>query len=86
LREAFSKRAVAFMAYPLGRLGFIQRSDWPCSTRRGNRQRSKRAIGHAALDMAIANDPRERFTLRNGALVILEHKLKWEPPEAQDRG
>jgi len=37
------------------------------------------AIGHAALDMAIANYPSERFTLRNGALVIREYK------PAQDR-
>lgn len=28
------------------------------------------AIGHAALDMAIATYPSERFTLRNGILVI----------------
>jgi hypothetical protein len=35
---------------------------------------------HAALDMAIANYPSERFTLRNGALVIREYK------PAQDRG
>ena len=28
------------------------------------------AIGHAALDAAIANNPTERFTLRNGILVI----------------
>ena len=32
------------------------------------------AIGHAALDVAIANHPSERFTLRNGSLVIREHK------------
>jgi hypothetical protein len=32
------------------------------------------AIAHAALDMAVANYPSERFTLRNGALVIREYK------------
>jgi hypothetical protein len=31
------------------------------------------AIGHAALDMAIATYPTERFTLRNGILVIRQH-------------
>jgi hypothetical protein len=31
------------------------------------------AIGHAALDMAIATYPSERFTLRNGILVIRQH-------------
>ena len=31
------------------------------------------AIAHAALDVAIANYPDQRFTLRNGALVIREH-------------
>jgi len=31
------------------------------------------AIGHAALDAAIANFPGQRFTLRNGILVIREH-------------
>ncbi len=31
------------------------------------------AIGHAALDAAIANYPGQRFTLRNGILVIREH-------------
>jgi len=31
------------------------------------------AIGHAALDAAIANYPGQRFTLRNGALVIRRH-------------
>jgi hypothetical protein len=31
------------------------------------------AIGHAALDMAIATYPSERFTLRNGTLVIRQH-------------
>lgn len=30
------------------------------------------AIGHAALDAAIANYPGQRFTLRNGILVIRE--------------
>lgn len=30
------------------------------------------AIGHAALDAAIANYPNEHFTLRNGILVIRE--------------
>jgi hypothetical protein len=31
------------------------------------------AIGHAALDMAIATYPSERFTLRKGILVIRQH-------------
>jgi hypothetical protein len=31
------------------------------------------AIGHAALDVAIANYPGQRFTLRNGMLVIRQH-------------
>ena len=31
------------------------------------------AIGHAALDAAIANFPDHRFTLRNGILVIRQH-------------
>ena len=31
------------------------------------------AIAHAALDAAIANNPGERFTLRNGILVIRQH-------------
>jgi hypothetical protein len=31
------------------------------------------AVGHAALDAAIANFPGQRFTLRNGILVIREH-------------
>ena len=31
------------------------------------------AIGHAALDAAIASYPDQRFTLRNGILVIREH-------------
>jgi hypothetical protein len=31
------------------------------------------AIGHAALDAAIPNFPGQRFTLRNGILVIREH-------------
>jgi hypothetical protein len=31
------------------------------------------SIGHAALDVAIANFPNERFMLRNGALVIRRH-------------
>ena len=30
-------------------------------------------IAHAALDTAIANYPDQRFTLRNGVLVIREH-------------
>ncbi len=30
-------------------------------------------VGHAALDAAIANFPGQRFTLRNGILVIREH-------------
>jgi hypothetical protein len=32
------------------------------------------SIGHPALDVAVANFPSERFTLRNRALVIREHK------------
>ena len=32
------------------------------------------AIAHAALDAAIANFPGQRFTLRNGILVIREHQ------------
>ena len=31
------------------------------------------AIGHAAMDAAIANYPDQRFTLRNGILVIRRH-------------
>jgi hypothetical protein len=31
------------------------------------------AIAHAALDAAIANNPDQRFTLRNGILVIREY-------------
>ena len=31
------------------------------------------AIGHAALDAAIASYPDQRFTLRNGIQVIREH-------------
>lgn len=31
------------------------------------------AIAHAALDAAIVGHPTERFTLRNGILVIREH-------------
>lgn len=31
------------------------------------------AIGHAALDVAIASHPQERLSLRNGVLVIREH-------------
>ena len=34
------------------------------------------AIGHAALDAAIANYPDQRFTLRNGILVIREHAAR----------
>jgi hypothetical protein len=33
-------------------------------------------IGHAALEAAIANYPDQRFTLRNGALVIRQHGLR----------
>src|SRR6476659_9135450 len=32
------------------------------------------AIGHAAMDAAIANYPDQRFTLRNGLLVIRQHR------------
>jgi hypothetical protein len=32
------------------------------------------AIAHAALDAAIANFPGQPFTLRNGILVIREHR------------
>ncbi len=31
------------------------------------------AVGHAALDAAIASYPGQRFTLRNGIQVIREH-------------
>lgn len=31
------------------------------------------AIGHAALDVAMSSYPDQRFTLRNGILVIREH-------------
>ena len=31
------------------------------------------AVGHAAMDGAIANYPDQRFTLRNGILVIRQH-------------
>jgi hypothetical protein len=31
------------------------------------------AVGHAAMDAAIANYPRQRFTLRNGMLVIRQY-------------
>lgn len=31
------------------------------------------AVGHAAFDAAIAKFPGQRFTLRNGILVIREH-------------
>jgi hypothetical protein len=34
------------------------------------------AVGHAALEAAIAAYPGERFTLRNGILVIREHDPK----------
>jgi hypothetical protein len=33
------------------------------------------AVGHAALHAPIAAYPGERFTLRNGILVIREHEL-----------
>jgi hypothetical protein len=32
------------------------------------------SIGHAALDVPIANYPNERFTLRNRELAIREYK------------
>jgi hypothetical protein len=34
------------------------------------------AVGHGALDAAIASYPGERFTLRNGILVIRQHNPK----------
>ena len=34
------------------------------------------AVGHAALDAAISSYPGQRFTLRNGILVIREHQPK----------
>jgi hypothetical protein len=37
------------------------------------------AIGHAALEAAVANYPDQRFTLRNGILVIREHVPKDMP-------
>jgi hypothetical protein len=36
------------------------------------------AIGHAALDTAIANYPSERFTLRQGIHVIRQHEPSTE--------
>jgi hypothetical protein len=37
------------------------------------------AVGHAALDAAIASYPDQRFTLRNGIQVIREHVPKLKP-------
>ncbi len=37
------------------------------------------AVGHAALDAAIASYPDQRFTLRNGIQVIREHVPKHLP-------
>jgi len=34
------------------------------------------AVGHAALDAAIANYPDQRFTLRNGIQVIRQHPVR----------
>jgi hypothetical protein len=34
------------------------------------------AVGHAALDAAIASYPDQRFTLRNGKQVIRQHVPK----------
>jgi len=43
------------------------------------------AVGHATLDAAIANYPNERFTLRNGILVIRQHPpIKTTAPERKD--
>lgn len=42
------------------------------------------ALGHAALDAAIAHYPDQRFTLRNGILVIRQHhptsRQAFDPP------
>jgi hypothetical protein len=35
------------------------------------------AVGHAAMDAAIASYPDQRFTLRNGILVIRQHPRAW---------
>jgi hypothetical protein len=40
---------------------------------------SSAAIGHAALDAAIASYPNQHFTLRNGILVIRQHAPKNSP-------
>jgi hypothetical protein len=40
---------------------------------RNDQHVSSVAVGHAALDAAIANYPHQRFTLRNGILVIRQH-------------
>jgi hypothetical protein len=37
------------------------------------------SLGHAALDVAIANFPNERFTLRNRAMIIRQHPS--DPPK-----
>ena len=37
------------------------------------------AVGHAAMDAAIANYPDQRFTLRNGILVIRQHPRARSP-------
>jgi hypothetical protein len=37
------------------------------------------AVGHAALDAAIASYPDQRFTLRNGIQVIREHVPRLKP-------
>jgi len=37
------------------------------------------AVGHAALDAAIASYPEQRFMLRNGIQVIREHVPKLKP-------
>jgi hypothetical protein len=33
------------------------------------------AVSHAAMDAAIANYPEQRFTLRNGILVIRQNPM-----------
>ena len=43
----------------------------------GHRRLGDVTVGHAALEAAIASYPGERFTLRNGILVIREHIPKF---------
>jgi hypothetical protein len=41
------------------------------------------ALSFAVLDAVIANYPDQRFTLRNGILVIRQHPRTWPPPELE---